>query len=245
MPTADHGEELPDAVSPKPKIRHRLLLRLPHIDPDQPKEPLGDRVRRTFLKPESEDSKARATAPPPKPASKEELEREVKTADDKERLVGLIAAPIAAAIGLLVIDSLVSANPPAFTNGHANTAHVNPSIYSGLTLVVLVLSLGILVAALMRKRVILGVILALYGITIFNLHYWGFAIPFVIAAAWYLVRSYRINRDLKEASGLGPSSARPSAGQARNTDRQPNKRYTRPASQRRRSAPKPQQKRAG
>jgi len=113
------------------------------------------------------------------------------------------------------------------------------------------LAVVMLVLAVLRKRLYLGIVMALYGLAIFNLRYWGFGIPFVMAGAWYLVRAYRLQRDLREATGGKP----PRAGSQRRGDAgtaprpQPNKRFTPPPSpskMKRASRPKPEsQKRAG
>ena len=42
----------------------------------------------------------------------EELESQVRLANDKERLIGLLAAPVAAAIGIVVISTLIVNDPP-------------------------------------------------------------------------------------------------------------------------------------
>ena len=61
----------------------------------------------------------------------------------------------------------------------------------------------ILVTSLLRKRLFQGITLAIYGLGVVNLHYWGFGIPFLMAGAWYLVRSYRLQQALKRAGGGG------------------------------------------
>ena len=43
--------------------------------------------------------------------------------------------------------------------------------------------------SLLRKRLFQGITLAIYGLGVVDLHYWGFGIPFLIAGAWYLVRA--------------------------------------------------------
>ena len=51
--------------------------------------------------------------------------------------------------------------------------------------------------------------MALYGLTLFNLHFWGFGVPFIMCAAWLMVRAYRLHRDWREATGgrtIGPGS---------------------------------------
>ena len=69
------------------------------------------------------------------------------------------------------------------------------------------LALVMLVTAWFRKRTFLGIAMALYGLSIFNLHYWGFGLPFIMGGAWYLVRAYRLSEKLKFAKageGSGP-----------------------------------------
>ena len=56
---------------------------------------------------------------------------------------------------------------------------------------------------------------ALYGLAVFNLHWWGFGVPFVLVGAWYLVRAYRAQRALKEATGVGREAAPAVPGQHR------------------------------
>src|SRR5580700_550026 len=76
------------------------------------------------------------------PSTVPELEAAVKRADDKERLVGLLMAPVAAAIALLVVASLVAHDPKALlVNGQINKLHVNPSLYVELGAVTLALAL--------------------------------------------------------------------------------------------------------
>jgi hypothetical protein len=77
-------------------------------------------------------------------------------------------------------------------------------------------------------------------LAIFNLHYWGFGLPFILAGAWYLVRAYRLQRDLGVATGDKP--ARPGArrrgrGGTDTARPKPNKRYTPPAAPPKRSRP--------
>jgi len=139
----------------------------------------------------------------------EELEVAARSANDKERLVGLLAAPFAAAIGFLVISALIVNDPPALLrSGQLNKLHVAVSLYYDLGAVLLALSVLILATAMLRKRLFLGIVMALYGLAVFNLHYWGFGIPFIMGGAWLLVRAYRLQRDLREATGDGLTVAR-------------------------------------
>jgi hypothetical protein len=155
--------------------------------------------------------------------SLDEVQESIARADDKERAIGLIAAPLAAALSFLIIGTLIHNDPPLGTKNY-----VDPSLYHTLQLVLLGLSVAILAMALWRKRLFIGIGLVLFGLAVFNLHYWGFGVPFLMAGAWYLVRAYRLNQELKRLEGSGTparSATRPSMG-AR--PRQ-NKRYTPPA----------------
>jgi hypothetical protein len=156
--------------------------------------------------------------------SPEELQEIVRHTDEKERAIGLIAAPLAAALAFVIIDTLVK-NDPAI--GMKN--YVNPSLYHSLLFVLLGLAVITLVSALLRKRLFLGIALALYGLAVFNLHYWGFGVPFLLAGAWYLVRTYRLQQELKRATGGAGGSGRPKGAAPTNGARpRPNKRYTPP-----------------
>jgi hypothetical protein len=175
-------------------------------DPDKPT--LSERFTRAVIKADS-----RPKAEPEGPETVEELEEAVAHADDKERLIGLSIAPVAGLIAILVVSTLGSkAGKP--------TSQVD----STLVLVLFGLALIMLASAWFRKRLFLGLACALYGLSIFNLHYWGFGVPYLLIGAWYLVRAYRLGQKLKLAKAdAGPSG---SDGPVRRT--QPNKRYTPP-----------------
>lgn len=131
--------------------------------------------------------------------------------DDKERVIGLLAAPVAAAISFLVIRSMVSHDPA--TGSH----HVATSLYGELLLVLLALALVGLGGALLRRRLPAGVAFALYGLALFNLHWWGFGVPYVLVGAWMLVRAWRVRTggDAPAVAGSGSRSAdRAPAGRA-------------------------------
>ena len=189
--------------------------------------PLGERLRRAVLKPTEsgpDSATGSGSSAPGEPLSVEQLEVAVRVADDKERLVGLFAAPLAALIGILVIGALITNDPAAhLKNGQVNKLHVSLSLYQGLAAVLIGMSILMLVSAMLRKRLYLGILLALYGLAVFNLHYWGFGVPFILGGAWLLVRVFRLNRDLREASGEGPTGSGARASAPR-----PNRRYTAP-----------------
>ena len=160
------------------------------------------------------------------PTTVAELEEAVRRADDKERLIGLLAAPIAAMIGLLVTEGRLADNPKAtLANGQVNALHVNPSTLVEFGAIAIVLGVVMLATAWFRKRLYLGMVMALYGLSLFNLHYWGFGVPYILFGSWYLVRAYRLQSKLKEAKaaeGGGPAAAGPSVRPAQS------KRYTPP-----------------
>ena len=163
-------------------------------------------VSNMMLKPAPADKVSEDKPSKEQPTTIPELEAAIKRADDKERVIGLLAAPIAAAIALLVVAALVAHDPAAhYTNGQIDKLHVNPSLYSELGAVTLALALLMLGAAWFRKRILIGISMALYGLSIFNLHYWGFGFPFIIGGSWYLVRAYRLSEKLKHArAGQSP-----------------------------------------
>ena len=163
---------------------------------------MGERLRDAIVKP-VEPSTARPRPRRTDEPSVEELEDAVKYANDKERLTGLLLAPVAAAIGLVVIGDRISTTPAHPEHGTVNPQYVSVSLYHELELVLLGLAVVMLVTAYLRKRLFLGIAMALYGLAVFNLHYWGFGVPFLLVGAWLLVRAYRLQRDLREATG-GP-----------------------------------------
>jgi hypothetical protein len=208
-----------------------------NYDDDASERPtLGERLRKLLLKPVPEGDPGESSKPakPAKPPTVEEIEASQKTTDDKERIIGLLGAPFATAIGFLIITARIDNDPAAIINGVANKQHVSVSLYHELLVVFLVLALLMLVMAWFRKRLYLGIVMALYGLAVFNLGYWGFGVPFVLAGAWLLVRAYRIQQRLKEATAGGPS------GRSNGPGPRANKRFTPPTSPRRSTRPKPE-----
>ena len=108
--------------------------------------------------------------------------------------------------------------------GSKGTSHAT-TVDSSLFLVLFGLAIITLACAWFRKRLLLGIVLALYGLSVFNLHYWGFGVPFLLIGSWYLVRTYRISQKLKLANS--GDSTPGGTGPARRA--QPNKRYTPPS----------------
>jgi hypothetical protein len=188
-----------------------------------PKLTFWQRLRYTMVKPDN-SGKVRDDEPE---MSREELEAAIARADDKERNIGLVAAPLGAIVTLLVSADLIH---------HARQTGQGTSTYQTLTFVLLGMAVLMLATAWLRKRLFLGIVMALFGLGIFNLHYWGFGVPFLMGGAWYLVRAWRLQSKLKLAGGgsprsYGPPNSRvssnrlPSAG---GVLPRPNKRYTPP-----------------
>jgi hypothetical protein len=213
-----------------------MLLALPHLRTGTQKVPLGDRLRDAVLKPADEgvpNNGAGAKAKD-KARAAEELEFESKYANDRERIVGLLVAPLAGAIGLVVVSDLISYDK-------THKVHYSQGLYESLAGVLVGLALVMLVTAWFRKRTYLAIAMALYGLAIFNLRYWGFGVPYVMMAAWLLVRSFRLQRDLREATGgSGPErGAQARRGSATVRNPRASKRYTpRATTARRQSAPR-------
>jgi hypothetical protein len=155
----------------------------------------------------------------------EEVRDVIRRADDKERAVGLIAAPVSAAISFIVTTALID------RNSVAGAKHFTPaSTYHELLLVLLALGVLMLITAMLRKRLFMALSMALYGVALFQLGWLGFAVPFVLAGAWYLVRSYRLQQELRRAEPEEVRPARPKSAATRAGVRpRPNRRYTPPA----------------
>jgi hypothetical protein len=179
-------------------------------DPDKPT--LSERFTRAVIKADSREQPVDEG-----PQTVEELEETVARMDDRERLIGLAAAPLAGVIAIIVVSTYGSkAGKPA------------SSVDSSLALALFGLALVALGCAWFRKRLYLGIVFALYGLSIFNLHYWGFGVPFLLIGSWYLVRSYRFQQKLKVAKEEGVTGTPGPGGAPRRA--QPNKRYTPPVS---------------
>jgi hypothetical protein len=194
---------------------------------DKPR--ISDRLRDAMLKP----PKPGEPAVSDEPETVEELRLAVKFANDKERLIGLLAAPFATLIGFIIGAVLISHDPAAhLANGSVNRLHVSVSLYQEARLALVVLGIVMLICAYFRKRLYLAIVMALYGLTVFNLHYWGFGIPYLMAGAWMLTRSYQLQKKLRVATGdtsrYGPN--RSSQRTSSTAKPRANRRYTPPTS---------------
>jgi hypothetical protein len=200
------------------------------------------RLSRLLLKPPPPGT---PHATPAAPRSVEELEDDYLYANDKERIIGLVVAPIAAVIAVTVVGAQINHDPAAFLrNGTVNPKHFATGIYYELLGVMAVMAVGILATAWFRKRLYLGMLTALFGVAIFNLHWWGFGIPFAMVGAWYLVRASRAGRALKDV-GISPREVtrkgvreeeEAAAGGYRASAQPFSKQFSRPASPRRRTS---------
>jgi hypothetical protein len=193
-----------------------------------PRPSLWLRFQNAVVAPDGPDDGS--TSKDPDTRSVDELQAEIKTASDKERAIGLIAAPFAALIAFVIITTLINHDPAALlANGQVNPRHASVSTYHELLLVLLAMSVVMMATALLRKRFFLGLAMALYGLATFNLHYWGFGVPFLLFGAWLLVRTWRLQQSLKLATGDGPASRPQKSRPAPRTSApRANKRYTPP-----------------
>ena len=204
-----------------------------------PDPSIKGRLSRRFLKPIDPTAPHAEVAPP---RSVEELEADNRSMTDVERLIGLVMAPLAAVVTLILISQYVN----NWKNQHPGQAHV-PSSYSELFVVFLILAALIMVAAWFRKRMYTGLAIALFGLSIFSLNWKWLPIagPFVLVGAWYLVRAYRAQQAVKLAGG-DPSRWSPRAKDAGSaappgpSAPQPNKRYTPPTPKPKKALPKPE-----
>ncbi len=233
------GTDASDDDAPGLSVWQRFLLALPRVNRDGEKRPLGTRVSEAMLKPPQEGTGKGSRSGEEDLSSAEELEAAVRWADDNERLIGLVLAPLAAAIGFVITSAQISRDKTGQTAGAVH--HVN-ALYLELGATLMLLALVTLVAAWLRKRFFMGAALALYGLAVFNLHYWEFGVPFLLAGSWYLVRVYRLQAKLKLALAEEGGGSRPGTGPTP----KPNKRYTPPSGQSKRKPPaKPQDDQPG
>jgi hypothetical protein len=189
-------------------------------DDGAPKMTLWERIKYSMVRPDDEPARGKQE----ETRSLEEIELEISRSSDKEQAIGLVAAPIAAIVGIIIGSASIS-----YAKSHNQNVHV----YDELTYVLLGLAILVLVSSLLRKRLFQGITLALFGLAIFQLHYTyiGFAVPFLLAGAWYMVRAYRLQQALKHVQGdtrgvLSPE--RKNGAPAKNPRPRRNKRYTPP-----------------
>jgi hypothetical protein len=178
-----------------------------------------ERLKYSMVRPDDDPKERKALETRPV----DEVEAEIKRSNDKERVIGLIAAPVAAIVGLVISSASVN-----YAKSHGQST----GVYEKLTYVLLALAVLILLSSWLRKRLFQGITLALFGVAIFQLHYSyvGFAAPFILFGAWYLIRSYRLQQELRRAEAAGPSAPRPKASPSAAAPRpRRNKRYTPPS----------------
>jgi hypothetical protein len=182
-----------------------------------------ERLKYAMVKPDDSSDARPATDE----RSAEELQYAIRYADDRERAVGLIAGPISALISFIVIGSMISRNSQPTT---AAKNFVPASTYHWVLLVFLALAAVILVSAWWRKRMAMAISLALYGVGLFQLGWLGFAVPFVLAGAWYLVRAFRLQQAFKkaEAEEGGTIRSTPRTSNGSKPRARANRRYTPP-----------------
>lgn len=181
-----------------------------------------ERLAAAFLKPPAPSAQAQSAA-----RTLDDLQAEARSLTERERVVGLFGGPIGGVIGILIATSLIDRDPKAtLANGAKNPLHASITLYHELLIVLLVLAAFMVITALARKRLYLGIVLALYGLTVFNMHFWGFGVPFLLFGAWLMVRTYRLQQAVREAGGgTQPGATAP----PRATLPKRNRRYTPPS----------------
>src|SRR5277367_4536318 len=191
-----------------------------HEADDAPGMTRWERLKYSMVRPDDDPKEKKALETRPV----DEVEAEISRSNDKERLIGLIAAPVAAIVGLVISSASVN---------YAQSHNQSTGVYEKLTYVLLALAILILLASWLRKRLFQGITLALYGLAIFQLHYTyvGFAAPFLLAGSWYLIRAWRLQQELKKAEAAGPQAPRPKGAATNAAAPRPrrNKRYTPPS----------------
>jgi hypothetical protein len=187
---------------------------------DAPRMTFWQRLKYSMVRPDDDPKEVKEVEIRPV----EEIQADIARSNDKERAIGLVAAPVAAFIGLLIGNASVN---------YAKSHNLSTSVYDKLTYVLLGLSVLVLLTSWLRKRMFQGITLALYGLAIFQLHYtyFGFAAPFLLAGAWYLIRAWRLQQELKVAEAAGPQAPRPKGATTNAAAPRPrrNKRYTPPS----------------
>jgi Ca2+/Na+ antiporter len=176
-----------------------------------------ERLKYAMVRPDDEPDDTR----PAEDRPIDEIELDVRRSNDKERTIGFVVAPVAAIVGLVISSALID---------NARSHGQSVRVFEELTYVMLGLAVLILVSSLLRKRLFQGITIALFGVAVFQLKYSyvGFAAPFVLVGAWYLVRSYRLQQELKKAQSSSGGSPRPTRANGSAPRARPNKRYTPP-----------------
>ena len=133
------------AAPPKLSFGQRVLLALApgeaRADRARRKEPIGDWMRRTFLKPEDPDA-APAKAPDTAAIGRGARRRWSRSTDDKERAIGLVGGSTGSSHRLPRHPRPRRERPAQhLANGAVNPHYVNPSLYDEVLLVLLVLSI--------------------------------------------------------------------------------------------------------
>jgi len=190
-PSSDEPSRKPVAADPTTPAAAEATA----APPTEPASRQG-RLRDSLLKP-----------PPPKrqsPAaaladwSDEELLVRIKRIDDRERTYALFAAPLAVALdGVLTVATLNSHLP--------HTGKVNAGLVYAYAVARIVLAGLVVVAALSRRRSLVGFALMFLGVAMGN-PLW--ALPFWGLGGWILWRAYRYQKVLAARGKGNPTATR-------------------------------------
>ena len=179
---------------------------------------LWQRVKYSMVEPD-DDPVTRKEGQPVRPV--EEIQEDLRRSNDKERTIGLVAAPVAAIVGIAISTASINyartLQPERSCLRRADvrpprTRRPDPG--------------GIAVAQ--------APVSGDHGRTVRSgrlpVHYTyvGFAAPFILVGAWYMVRAYRLQQELERSEADVGGVRRNSASPSRGARPRPNKRCTPP-----------------
>jgi hypothetical protein len=177
------------------------------VTPDDVLAPGADAVaprgklRDAFLKP-AQSTSARSTSAQSKPAqrgapsgmTKEELTHVIKRLEDRERTMAFFAAPLGAAVGILLTVVTLHTNPPLHAKNHLSTSLI---VFEGGARILLA---GVVaLAAWTRRRSFVAFALLFLGTSMAG----GliFALPFWALGIWLIFRVFKWQKELATMTG--------------------------------------------
>jgi hypothetical protein len=124
----------------------------------------------------------------PSGMTREELAHRIKYVDDRERRIGMLMAPLGFAIGIVILVLALRLNP------HQPLAKGQSSQATLITLAVgaIILSVVVFLAALSRRRALMGFALVFLGIPL----NFPLLLPFWFVGGWLVFRSLKWQREL-------------------------------------------------
>jgi hypothetical protein len=189
--------------------------------------------------PASRSSSQTSAAPPAAPRARPDVRAAVNQIDDRERLWGLTAAGLVVAITVAIVASYLAHPPRPHTTGYV--ARSTLLLYAGVRVA---LGLLVAVAALVRRRALLGFAVLFAGTSLGI----GLAIPFWVLGAWLIWRALRAEREASAAQAAARTTDDRQRGaprtRARTSTFEPGRPRPRPAPSKRYTPPKPKKRRS-